>query len=110
VALPVTEFGFGIEETYRQCRRELCEDVEVDDPEEDEVCFGLLRAGWPDLEALLRDHRDLAASLIRRHMFVEVLGAYAHASIVDYDYLLNSLDHVRVSSADIVLAGCCYAT
>jgi hypothetical protein len=110
LVLSVTEFRFRMDETYRRCRQELREDLGVDDPEQDEVSLGLLRADWPDLDALLREHRDLAASLIRRYMFVEVLGGYTRASIVDYDYLLTSLDAVRVGAEEIILAGCCYAT
>ena len=106
--LPIREFCDRMDAAYRQSVAELREDIAAYGEDDDGVDVEVMRAGWPPLETLLRDHTPLASEFLRTFLAIEILNTWALGAQEVNDYLLNSFDDVTVETDDVIVEGICY--
>ncbi|WP_199510093.1 hypothetical protein [Nucisporomicrobium flavum] len=106
--LAIREFCDRTEPQYRQCVAELQEDIAAVGTEDEGVDVAVMRAGWPPLETLLRDHTPLASEFLKVYLAIEILNVWASGAQEVNDYLLNSFDEVTVAGNEVTITGICY--
>lgn len=106
--LPLQAFCDGIEPQYGRCVTELQEDIAAYGADDDGVDVAVMRAGWPPLETILRDHTPLASEFLKVYLAIEILNVWALGTQDINDYLLNSFDDVSVDGDAVVITGLCY--